>query len=50
MERVTSIVAAVIGVAMVAVLVQSTYTSQVIKATGDAFSNALKVSMGQVAA
>lgn len=48
MEKIATIVAAIIGVATIAVLVQSSYTSSVISATGDAFSNSLKVAMGNV--
>lgn len=48
MEKIVSIAAGIIAIATIAVLVQSPYTGQVIKATGDAFSSSLKVAMGSV--
>jgi hypothetical protein len=48
MEKVASLVAGILAIATIAVLVQSSYTSSVITATGNAFTGALKASMGQV--
>ena len=48
MEKVASIVAALIGVAMVAVIVQSANTSKVISASGNAFTSSVKAVMGNV--
>lgn len=47
-ERLVSIVAALIGVAMVAVIVQSSNTSSVISASGNAFTGAVRAVMGNV--
>ena len=49
MEKIASIAAALIGVAMVAVIVQSANSAAVIKATGGAFANSVKAVMGQAA-
>lgn len=48
MERVVSIAVAIIGVATVAVLVQSPNTAAVIRATGESFTAALRAAMGTV--
>ena len=45
-ESLVSIVTALIGVALVAVIVQSKNTSQVISASGNAFANAVRAAMG----
>ena len=47
MEKVVSIAVAIVGVAMVAVLVQSANTSSVIQATGSAFSSSVRAAMGR---
>lgn len=47
MERIVSIVTALIGVAMVAVIVQSPNTSRVITAGGSAFSSSARAVMGR---
>lgn len=47
MEKIASIAAALIGVAMVAVLVQSPNTSKVVMSTGVAFGSAVKAAQGR---
>lgn len=47
MERIASIVSALIGVAMVAVIVQSPHTSRVITSGGNAFSSSVRAVMGR---
>lgn len=47
MEKIVTIAVALIGVAMVAVLVQSPNTSQVITATGSAFQSSVRAAMGR---
>jgi membrane protein involved in colicin uptake len=49
MEKTVSIISALVGVALVAVIVQSANTSNVIRAGGDAFSNSVRAVMGNVA-
>jgi hypothetical protein len=48
MEKIVTIFTAIIGIAMVAVIVQSTNTSAVITASGNAFSSSVSAAMGQV--
>ena len=47
MERIASIITALVGVAMVAVVVQSPNTSKVITAGGSAFSSSARAVMGR---
>lgn len=46
MERIASIFTAMLGIALVAVVVQSPNTSRVISATGTAFSQSARAVMG----
>jgi len=46
-ERIASIMAALVGVATIAVIVQSPNTSRVITASGSAFSSSVRAVMGR---
>lgn len=46
-EKLFSLMGAIVGVAMVAVIVQSTRTATVIKYSGDAFAESVRAAMGR---
>ena len=47
MEKIVSVFTAIVGLALVATVVQSPYTAPIFKAGGDAFSGSIRAARGK---